>query len=49
MTIKDKIRVFKSIDFGSIDGLNDKHLTSYFLDKNYWAKLINGKEFFVLV
>ena len=48
MTIKDKIRIFKSIDFGSIDGLNDKHLTSYFLDKNYWAKLINGKEFFVI-
>lgn len=48
MTIQDKIRIFKSIDFGSIDGLNDKLLSSYFLDKNYWSTLINGKEFFVI-
>lgn len=48
MTIKDKIRIIKGIDFGSIDGLNDRHLSSYFLDKNYWGKLINGKEFFVI-
>lgn len=48
MTIADKIRIFKAIDFGAIDGLNDKHLSSYFLDKNYWSKIINGKEFFVI-
>ena len=48
MEIKDKIRIFKQIDFGSIDGLNDKHLKNYFLDNNYWSKLINGKEFFVI-
>lgn len=48
MTLQDKIRIFKEIDFGSIDGLNDKHLSSYFLDKDYWSKLINGKEFFVV-
>ena len=48
MTLNDKIRIIKAIDFGSIDGLNDKHLSSYFLDKNFWNKLINGKEFFVI-
>ena len=48
MTLKDKIRIIKAIDFGSIDGLNDKHLSSYFLDKNFWNKLVNGKEFFVI-
>ena len=48
MTQQDKVRIFKQIDFGSIDGLNDRHLSSYFLDKDYWSKLINGKEFFVI-
>jgi hypothetical protein len=48
MDIKDKIRIIKAIDFGSIDGLNDKHLSSYFIDKNYWSKIVNGKEFFII-
>lgn len=48
MDLKDKIRIIKHVDFGSIDGLNDKHLSSYFLDKNYWSKIVNGKEFFII-
>ena len=46
--LKQKIELFKSIDFGSIDGLYDKHLPCYFLDDNYWDRLVNGKEFFVI-
>jgi hypothetical protein len=46
--IKEKIDLIKKIDFGSIDGLYDKHLPNYFLDDNYWERLVNGKEFFVI-
>lgn len=44
----DLLKILKQIDFGSIDGLNDKHLSSYFIDKNYWNKIINGKIYYVI-
>lgn len=48
MKIEEKIKILEQIDFGSIDGLNDKLLKSYFIDNSYWAKLIIGKPFFII-
>lgn len=47
-TNNDIVKIIRQIDFGSIDGLNDKHLSSYFLDNNYWNKIINGKIYYVI-
>lgn len=47
-TANEIIRILDQVDFGSIDGLNDRHLNSYFIDNNYWAKLINDKVYFVI-
>lgn len=47
-TNKDVIKIINQVDFGSIDGLNDKHLNSYFIDNNYWNRLINGKIYYVI-
>jgi hypothetical protein len=44
----DVMKILSQIDFGSIDGLNDKHLQSYFIDNNYWNQLINGKIYYVI-
>ncbi|MVB11095.1 hypothetical protein CAFE_17970 [Caprobacter fermentans] len=45
---KARIECIKRIDFGEIDGDGDPHLEKYFLDDNYWDKIINNKAFFVI-
>lgn len=43
--IKDML---DKIDFGDIDGLYDRNLSQYFLDENYWDKLIEKDVFYVI-
>jgi hypothetical protein len=38
----------KRIDFGDIDGLYDPNLESYFLDEDYWNKIIENNVFYVI-
>lgn len=37
-----------SIKFGDIDGMYDPCLENYFLDRDYWEKIINGYKYFVI-
>ena len=46
--IVNNFNLIDRIDFGEIDGLYDKNLSSYFLDDDYWTKLIDGRKFFVI-
>lgn len=39
---------FTKVDFGDIDGYFDKKLEEYFIDENYWSKLVEGNKFFVI-
>lgn len=39
---------FTKVDFGDIDGYFDKKLEGYFIDENYWSKLVEGNKFFVI-
>ncbi len=40
--------VLRKIDFGEIDGYGDPNLEKYFLDNDYWNKIIENKIFFVV-
>lgn len=42
------IGIIKKIDFGEIDGYGDPNLEKYFLDNNYWQKVIDDNVFFVV-
>ena len=42
------IELLKKVDFGEIDGYGDPNLEHYFLDNNYWQKIIDSKVFFVV-
>lgn len=44
----NNFNLIDKIDFGEIDGLYDKNLSTYFLDDGYWEKLIEGRKFFVI-
>lgn len=44
----NSLKVFQSIDFGDIDGLYDPNISKYFVDRNYWQELIEGRKFFVI-
>ena len=48
MTEQEKINLINKIDFGDIDGYGEPKLEEYFLDNDYWNKVINGKTFFVI-
>lgn len=37
-----------SIDFGEIDGYGDPNLEKYFIDDDYWNRVVNDKVFFVV-
>lgn len=41
----DIIDLIKRIDFGDIDGLYDPQLSRYFLDDDYWGKIVDGDVF----
>lgn len=42
------IDLIRKIDFGEIDGYGDPNLEKYFLDNNYWQKIIDNNVFFVV-
>lgn len=42
------ISLLKQVDFGEIDGYGDPNLEKYFLDNNYWEKIINSSVFYVV-
>lgn len=48
MDYNTKIQLLKTIDFGDIDGYGDPNLDKYFLDKDYWNKIVNNKTYFVI-
>lgn len=48
MTKEQTIELIKNIDFGDIDGYGDPNLERYFIDNNYWEKIINKNIFFVI-
>jgi len=48
MTKSEKIDLLTRIEFGEIDGYGDPNLDKYFLDNNYWNKIVNDKKFFVV-
>lgn len=39
---------FLKINFGDIDGRSDPNLTEYFIDRDYWNRIVNGYKFFVI-
>lgn len=43
-----ELEMLKSIDFGDIDGFGDPKLDKYFLDNDYWNKIINDSVFYVI-
>lgn len=45
---EENISRIKSIDFGEIDGYGDPNLDEYFLDNDYWNKIVEENVFFVL-
>lgn len=48
MNTKEKIELIKRIDFGDIDGYGDPNLDHYFLDSDYFEKVVNKKTFYVI-
>lgn len=48
MTRRERIDLLKQIDFGDIDGYGDPNLDQYFLDNDYWNRVINNKAYFVI-
>lgn len=42
------IDLIKKIDFGEIDGYGDPNLEKYFLDNDYWQKVVENNVFFVV-
>lgn len=44
----NKIEAILNTNFGDIDGMYDPNLESYFIDRNYWNKIIDGYRFFII-
>ena len=42
------INILEKINFGEIDGYGDPNLEKYFLDNDYWNKIIENDIFFVV-
>lgn len=42
------VNLLKKVDFGEIDGYGDPNLEKYFLDNDYWKKIIDSKVFYVV-
>lgn len=40
--------LLETIDFGEIDGYGDPNLEKYFLDNNYWSRIVENPTFFVI-
>ena len=43
-----RVDLINKIDFGEIDGYGDPNLEKYFLDNNYWDKIVESNEFYVV-
>lgn len=48
MNENEKVRTIKSIKFGDLDGLYDPNLQKYFLDENFWEKIVDSDIFYVI-
>lgn len=44
----ERLKILSEVDFGDIDGYGDPNLDQYFLDNNYWNRIIEGKTYFVI-
>ena len=47
MDAKRCLELLKRVDFGEIDGYGDPNLDQYFLDNNYWDRILNTNVFYV--
>ncbi|MDR2908919.1 MAG: hypothetical protein LBU86_03445 [Oscillospiraceae bacterium] len=45
---KHSIENLLRVDFGEIDGYGDPNLTRYFLDNDYWNKIVRDRIFYVV-
>lgn len=48
MTEKEKVDILKQIDFGDIDANADPNLENYFIDNNYWNRIVEKTTYFVV-
>ena len=48
MTINKRVQMLSQIDFGDIDGSGEPKLDQYFLDNDYWNRVVEKKTFFVI-
>lgn len=48
MNRSERISLLSKVNFGDIDGYGDPNLDQYFLDNDYWTKVINDKTYFVI-
>ncbi len=48
MYTKEHLDLIKEIDFGEVDGYGDPNLDKYFLDDNFWEKIIKKNVFYVV-
>lgn len=48
MTRRERLELLKKVDFGDIDGYGDPNLDQYFLDNDYWNRVVNSKTYFVI-
>ena len=44
----DKVAAIINTNFGDIDGMYDPNLESYFIDWNYWNKIVDNYRFFII-
>ena len=48
MNTNERVNILNQIDFGDIDGAGEPKLDKYFLDNNYWSRVVESKTFFVI-
>lgn len=48
MTEYEKIKCLKKIRFGDIDANSDPDLEHYFIDNNYWNRIINNSIYYII-
>ncbi len=48
MTEKEKVEVLKKVNFGDIDANADPNLDKYFIDNNYWERIVESPIYYVV-
>ena len=43
-----RINLLKQIDFGDVDGYGDPNLDQYFLDNDYWKRVVDDGTYFII-